>query len=71
MLERETFSILQNEVGREKTRRVHQIEETHYTFDCNVNCPDDVEMHVVRLHFTCKLPEFVQHLKCLRKPQIL
>ena len=71
MQDRETFSILQRKVGKEKTRRVHQIEEAHYTFDFNVACPDDVEQHVVRLHFKCNLAEFVQHIKCLTKPQLL
>ena len=72
MQDRDTLSVLQREVGKEKTRRVHQIDDTHYVFDfSNVKCLDDAEQHVVRLHFTCNVSEFVHHIKCLTKPQLL
>ena len=68
----ETFAKLQREVGKEKTRRAHQLDVAQYAFDfSNVTCPNEAEHHFVRLHFACNLDEFVQHIKCLTKLQIL
>ena len=71
MQDKETFAVLQKAFGKENTSRVNQFDEDHFCYDWNVNCPNEVGKHAVRVHFKCNVKDFVQHIKCLQKPQVL
>ena len=72
IMDRETWNMLREKLGRQLTTRVHQEEETRFTFDLTrVPCPAACDDHAVRIHMLCNLKDFIKTVQHLKGAQIL
>ena len=72
IIDRETWDILQEKLGRRLAMRVHQEDETHFAFDViQVSCPEACDDHAIRIHLHCNLINFIKTVKQLEGAQIL
>ena len=72
IIDRETWEILHEKLGRQLAKRVHQDYEGHFSFDVlEVPCADDCDDHIVRIHLQCNLTNFIKTVKQLAGAQIL
>ena len=72
IMDKKTWNILREKLGRQLTARTHQEEETRFSFDLmRVSCPTACDDHAVRIHMLCNLKDFIKTVQHLKGAQIL
>ena len=71
-MDRKTWELLHNKLGRNLASRVHQEDAMQFAYDVlEVPCSDDCDDHIVWIHVKCDVNQFIKNVKQVLGAQTL